>query len=461
MTRLLSSMSAPRQRHALQAVRGRGTQLTLADGRTVIDVGAMSANLLGHCHPEVVAAVQAAAETVYVGDMVGYPPREQAVDDILDIAYRGEDWAGSVALFVSSSEAADLGLGLAQMLTGREPLVCRRSGYHGGVGLAREVSHHPMWNTSLAALAGGALARPGYGVTREIPVPECGRAFQPAGHDCHEACLDGAAEALTSAAAVIMDYSQGGVMPSAQYQDALANMARDAGALWIADETVTAYGRMGHGFAFQRGSTRPDMVTMGKGITGGAVPAGALILSKEVVEAIGERRWMTSSTYRGHPLAVAAMSAVVKVIDRDKLVERAARLGESLGPDLQSIAASHPSVRGVIGEGFELAHPRGRARPVARRGRVERRRAAHRHQQRRAPCDSRSGSADSRVQRRAPLDRTAADHLRERPRDCARGSGRCACGRRSDARGGRRDRVAGVARSHMNFEREGRLAWEI
>jgi 4-aminobutyrate aminotransferase-like enzyme len=142
------------------------------------------------------------------------------------------------------------------------------------------------------------------------------------------------------------------VVPSAQYQDALANMARDAGAMWIADETVTAYGRMGHGFAFQRGSTRPDMVTMGKGITGGAVPAGALILSKEVVEAIGERRWMTSSTYRGHPLAVAAMSAVVKVIERDQLVERAARLGESLGPDLQSIADSHPSVRGVIGEGL-------------------------------------------------------------------------------------------------------------
>jgi 4-aminobutyrate aminotransferase-like enzyme len=345
-------MSAPGQRHALQAVRGRGTQLTLADGRIVIDVGAMSANLLGHCHPEVVAAVQAAAETVNLGDMVGYPPREQAVDDILDIAYKGEDWAGSVALFVSSSEAADLGLGLAQMLTGREPLVCRRSGYHGGVGLAREVSHHPMWNTSLAALAGGALARPGYGVTREIPVPECGRAFRPAGHDCAGACLDGAADALADAAAVIMDYSQGGVVPSAQYQDALANMARDAGAMWIADETVTAYGRMGHGFAFQRGSTRPDMVTMGKGITGGAVPAGALILSKEVVEAIGERRWMTSSTYRGHPLAVAAMSAVVKVIERDQLVERAARLGESLGPDLQSIADSHPSVRGVIGEGL-------------------------------------------------------------------------------------------------------------
>ena len=361
MTRLLSSMSAPGQRHALQAVRGRGTRLTLEDGRTVIDAGAMSANLLGHCHPEVVAAVQAAAESVNVGDMVGYPPREQAAEDLLDLGFKGEEWVGSVAFFVSSSEACDLGLSLAQMLTGRDPLVCRKSSYHGGVGLAREVSHHPMWNTSLAALEGGFQPRKSLADTREIPMPVCGRAFQGPDHVCSESCLMGAPEALAGAAAVIMDYSQGGVVPSAQYQDTLANMARDAGALWVADETVTALGRMGHGMAFQRGSTRPDMVTMGKGITGGAVPAGALVLSKEIVEEIGERRWMTSSTYRGHPLAVAAVSTVVRVIDRDGLVDRAARLGESLGPDLLSIAASHPCVENIIGEGLswliEIAEP--------------------------------------------------------------------------------------------------------
>ena len=193
MTRLLSSMSAPGQRHALQAVRGRGTQLTLADGRTVIDVGAMSANLLGHCHPEVVAAVQAAAESVNVGDMVGYPPREQAVDDMLDIAYKGEDWAGSVALFVSSSEAADLGLSLAQMLTGRDPLVCRRSSYHGGVGPGARGQPPP----DVEHLARGARRwrpqpRKSLATTREIPMPECGRAFQ-AGRSrlCSESCLTG------------------------------------------------------------------------------------------------------------------------------------------------------------------------------------------------------------------------------------------------------------------------------
>ena len=89
---------------------------------------------------------------------------------------------GSVAFFVSSSEACDLGLSLAQMLTGRDPLVCRQSSYHGGVGLAREVSHHPMWNTSLAALEGGFQARQSMADTREIPMPVCGRAFQGPDH---------------------------------------------------------------------------------------------------------------------------------------------------------------------------------------------------------------------------------------------------------------------------------------
>jgi acetylornithine/N-succinyldiaminopimelate aminotransferase len=79
----------------------------------------MSSYILGHCHPEVIAAVQAAAETVYVSDTVGYAPREQTAADILDVAFDAEPWADRVAFFVSSSEAGDLGLSLAQMLTGR------------------------------------------------------------------------------------------------------------------------------------------------------------------------------------------------------------------------------------------------------------------------------------------------------------------------------------------------------
>ena len=270
VTRLLSSMSAPGQRHALQAIRGRGTRLTLEDGRTVIDVGSMSANLLGHCHPEVVAAVQAAAESVNVGDMVGYPPREQAAEDCSTSASRARSgWAAS-RFFVSSSEACRPGA-----VAGSDAHRPRSAGVPakqlprrrraGPRGQPSPASGTRRWRRSRVV----SQPRRAWRDTREIPMPECGRAFQGPDHAVHESCLMGAPEALAGAAAVIMDYSQGGVVPSAQYQDTLAGMAEDAGALWVADETVTALGRMGHGFAFQRGSTRPDMVTMGKGITGG------------------------------------------------------------------------------------------------------------------------------------------------------------------------------------------------
>ena len=115
----------------------------------------------------------------------------------------------------------------------------------------------------------------------------------------------------------------------------------------MADETVAALGRMGHGMAFPAGSTRPDMVTMGKGITGGAVPAGALVLSREIMEEIGRAPLDDLHAYRGRPLLVT-VSTVVKVIDREGLVNRAARLGESLSRICCSIAASASSVASLV-----------------------------------------------------------------------------------------------------------------
>ena len=353
-TTFIPSMLAPHERPAIYLERGRGVQLTLSDGRTVIDGGSLSSCILGHCHPEVVRAIQAAADSAYVNHGDGWRPREQAAADLLDVGFAGEPWADAVVFFVSSSEAADLGLLLTQTLTGRRPLVARERGYHGAVGLARAVSAHPLWEPGLAALADGAVAHPpGDGTpVRLLPIPECGLGETPPDHDCATSCLRDADTLLDGAAAVIMDYTQGAICPSPAYQDGLADAARAAGALWVADETVTAFGRTGHGMCFQRGTTRPDMVTLGKGITGGAAPGGALVLSREVTELIGERRWTTSSTFRGQPLTVAAISATMRVIREEGLVERAARMGPGLGREVRAIAARHPSVLRVVGEGM-------------------------------------------------------------------------------------------------------------
>jgi 4-aminobutyrate aminotransferase-like enzyme len=353
MSALLGGMLAPGERPGTYVIRGRGTRLTLADGREVVDGGSMSACILGHCHPAVVRAVQRAAETVYVNDTTGWAPREQAARDLLEFAFAGEPWADTVALFVSASEAVELGLLLSRELTGRTGLVCRELSYHGCTGLGRSVSSHPLWSASLAAPDdSGTTLAPDDADVRRLPVPICGLGEYPPAHVCAESCLLGADAKLSGAAAVIVDYSQGCVCPSPQYQDTLAAMARAAGALWIADETVTAFGRLGRGFAFQRGESRPDIVSLGKGISGGAVAAGALVLSRDVVERIGARRWTTSATYRGNPLASAAISATMSVIRNEGLIERAAALGPRFGRDIREVAARHPSVERVVGDGM-------------------------------------------------------------------------------------------------------------
>jgi 4-aminobutyrate aminotransferase-like enzyme len=351
----LPSMLAPDERTQTYIKQGRGVELTLGDGRTVIDGGSLSSCIVGHAHPKVVAAVQGAAEKGSIGDGTGWAPREQAAEDLLRIAFDGEDWAKGVALFISSSEAADLGLLLAQTLTGREPLVCRERGYHGAVGLGRSVSLNQLWQPKLVAGENGSEVLPPEPATvRRLPVPECGHgtpATRDPDHRCTESCLRDAPRLLDGAAAVIMDSTQGSVSPPAPYHDALAEAAREAGALWVADETVTAFGRFGHWFAFQRGEQRPDIVQLGKGITGGAAPGGALVLSEQVLEAIGDRRWTTSSTFRGHPITVAAISATLRVVEEEGLVARSAELGLELAREAEAIAARHPCVLRVVGDG--------------------------------------------------------------------------------------------------------------
>ena len=347
-------MLAPGEQNSTVVTHGRGTQLTLADGRVVIDAGSLSSCIVGHCHPRVAEAIARAAETVYVNDGTGYGPRNQAAEDVLNLGFGVEEWAESVAFMISASEAIDLALVLSQELTGREPIACRELAYHGAVGLSRAVSVHPLWSASLASQTDGTAAtspRPMADV-RRLPVPLCGHEKAGPGHDCSVTCLPGARETLAGTAAVVMDYSQGGISPSAQYQDTLAAAAADAGAFWIADETVTGFGRFGYGFAFQRGSSRPDIVAMGKGLTGGSTAAGALVLSKRVVDMIDGRRWTTSSTFRGNPIAAAAVSATMHVVHDEGLVERSSTLGAAFEPRLRAMAAHHPSVERVIGDGL-------------------------------------------------------------------------------------------------------------
>jgi 4-aminobutyrate aminotransferase-like enzyme len=332
-------------------VGGGGIHFLLDDGRRVID-GSDTGAALGHAHPDIVAAIHAAADAPIVNDGWYYREREEAVGELADIAFPDDpQLVGAVRFCMSGSEANDLALSLGQALTGRNILVTRERAYHGGSGLAREVTVQPQWHGGLSSAYGGCQPVPRSTQVRQLPKPNGARicGARPGLPPAELRAV--AADALEEAACVIIDYSQGGIYHSAEYQDAVAAAATEAGALWIADEVVTGFGRTGSWFAFQQGASRPDIVTLGKPLAGGACPAGAVVLSQGIAAQLDDKRWQTFSTFRGHPIMIAGLRAHLRVQQREGLAKHAQELDRVFAKGLADIASQHPSVARIDGRG--------------------------------------------------------------------------------------------------------------
>lgn len=336
-------------------VDGEGVYLELEDGSRVLDASAMgTCAILGHRNPELVRAVQAAADTPFVNEMYVTPERERAVKTMFETGFAGEDWVGAVRFTTCASDANDLAILLAQTLTGRAPFASRKRSYHGAIGFSRSASDHSPLHGGLAARHGGRQLPPDAGIpVRHFEAPECG--LWPERTSCDESHCDHlgpVVEAADGAAAVLDDYGSVAVYPSVGFQDGVARAARDAGALWIDDEAVSGMGRTGRWFAFSRGAERPDMVVLGKTVTGGGAPGGALVLSKELLAELDERRWQSVSSYFAHHLTTAAIETCFAIVERDGLVERAREADPLLGEGLRQIAERHDVVDRVVGEGM-------------------------------------------------------------------------------------------------------------
>src|SRR5260221_13489343 len=132
----------------------------------------------------------------------------------------------------------------------------------------------PHWHGGLAVHAGGSHRPAAMAPVRILPAPDGAIYGAPANNPSAKQSFADAAGTLSDAAAIIIDYTQGGIYYDGKYQDDLALRAREAGSIWIADEVVTGAGRAGRWFAFQGAQSRPDIVPLGKSLGGGA-PADA------------------------------------------------------------------------------------------------------------------------------------------------------------------------------------------
>ncbi|HEX2088359.1 MAG TPA: aspartate aminotransferase family protein [Actinomycetota bacterium] len=157
----------------------------------------------------------------------------------------------------------------------------------------------------------------------------------------------------------------GGMIPPPEgYWDGVQDVLRRHGILLIADEVVTAYGRIGHWFGSERYGLRPDIIVTAKALTSGYIPMGAVLIGGRVIDMLADKPFRHGFTYNGHPVGAAVALANLDIIEHEGLLERAKEMGAYMLEQLEPLAklGAVAEVRGVglmlgveLPEGFDAA----------------------------------------------------------------------------------------------------------
>jgi adenosylmethionine-8-amino-7-oxononanoate aminotransferase len=146
----------------------------------------------------------------------------------------------------------------------------------------------------------------------------------------------------------------GATVPPADYWQAVRSVCDRHGILLIADEVMTGFGRTGRWFGLDHWDVTADIVLLAKGMASGYWPLGACVASKRVADVAADR-FRHGHTYSHHPAGAAAALAVLDIIERERLVERSAAMGDLLRGMLGERLGGHPHVGDVRGTGLLVA----------------------------------------------------------------------------------------------------------
>jgi 4-aminobutyrate aminotransferase-like enzyme len=336
---------------------GSGSTVTDVDGNRFLDMSAsICVASIGYGHPRYVAELSSQLARIHVGSFTTQA-RVEALEAVTALTPPGLE---RVQLFSGGAEAVESAIRLARAFTGKFEVLSFWGGFHGKTSgaLAQMGSD---FKHGLGPLSPGAYL---------APYADCARCpFKLEYPSCDLACVDFAREKLKREttgrlAAILVEPMQGtagNVIPPAPWLSAIADVAKENGALLIADEMITGFGRTGRNFAVERSGVVPDIMTLGKAL-GGGYPVSAVAARDDVTRALPwSKPSFSSSSYGGNPLASAAIRASVRIIADEHLAERAKRLGDLLRDGIAKLAERHPAVRHVRGEGlfigFDLCEP--------------------------------------------------------------------------------------------------------
>jgi ornithine--oxo-acid transaminase len=316
---------------------GEGAHLLDDSGERYLDlIGGYGVFAIGRNHPEAIAAVEQvmAAGTANMPQLgVSLLPGVLAEELIA----RAPASVSAVIPANSGTEAVEAAIKVSRAATGRTRVLYASHAFHG--------------------LTMGALSLNGNDEFRD--------GFGPLLEDC-EAVEFGELPALEQelgrgdVAAFVVEPVQGkGVnLPPDDYLPGAQRLCREAGSLFVCDEVQTGIGRTGRFLACEHWALEPDLICVAKALSGGLIPIGAVLASRDVFEKVFdgmERAVRHGSTFGGNDLAAAAGLATLRVLDREGLIDRARRMGELLIELTSPLVERFEVVREVRGLGLMWA----------------------------------------------------------------------------------------------------------
>ncbi len=348
-------------------VRGEGNYIFNRYGKRYLNANSCTWNFaLGYGREEIIeAANRQMRELAFSNCWGSVHPRAMELSTRL-VEITSGNYA-HVYLGANGSEVVETALKMARQYFKQSPLptergrykfISLRGSYHGlGFG-AISASGHDQYEEKYGPLLPGFV---------KIEPPYCYRCpYGKSGYpECKLACAQGLRTAVEqegpeTVAGFLMEPilgEMGVIIPPVEYYQAVGAICREYGLLLIVDEVTTGFGRTGVLFASQDWAIQPDLLCLGKIISGGYAPLSALLATETIYQHfLGKgRHFISGSTHSGHPLSATIGLAAIDLIMKENLVENAARVGAYLKAGLLELQKRHEIIGDVRCQGLMVA----------------------------------------------------------------------------------------------------------
>ncbi len=306
----------------IEIVKGKGCKVWDKNGQEYLDLyGGHAVISIGHSHPTYVEKLSSQLQKIgFYSNAVIISQQEELAKKL--VAMSGcKDY--NLFLCNSGAEANENALKLASFHTGRKKIICFTNAFHGRTSLAVATTDNP-----------GIIA----------PVNENEHIQFLPFNDVQ--ALEKAIDKDTAAVIVEGIQGIGGVYePGVEFLTAIENLCKENGAVFIADEIQSGYGRSGKFFAFQHKGVQPDIIPIAKGM-GNGFPIGGILIAPHIKAKHG----MLGTTFGGNYLACAAGLAVLEVMEKENLVQHTSEMGEYVLEKLKAI----PQIKELRGRGLMI-----------------------------------------------------------------------------------------------------------